>query len=248
MEIGIMQAMGTLYVVATPIGNLADISIRAIETLFSVDIIACEDTRRAGMLLSELEKRYPALLPERRGTVHPTLVRIDNHTEYKVAPELLQKLEEDLSVALISDGGTPRISDPGYILVTEALKHAVPVTGIPGPTAVTDALSISPLPTSTCMFHGYPPEKQGHRVTQLENILKMSMTEPVTHVWYVSPHKIEGMMRDISSVMPGQHIVIARELTKLHESIWQGKVENIFDIMADIKGEIVLLMHVANET
>lgn len=238
--------MGTLYIVSTPIGNLSDISIRAIETLFSVDIIACEDTRRAGLLLAELNKHY-GLAPEftfrvQRIDTSPRLLRYDDRTEQNVTPQLLEALSEGKSVALISDAGTPLISDPGYVLVHEARKRNIPVVSIPGASALLAALTSSGLPADKFMFLGYPPEKKGHRKKLFTNLLQMNRFIDSTYVFYVAPHKLHTTLTDLKETLGDIKVTICRELTKIHEEIWNGIISEALQKCIHVKGEIVLLI------
>lgn len=247
--------MGTLYIVSSPIGNLEDISIRAIKTLFSVDIILCEDTRRTGLLIHELEKRIDnnnatALLlsitpktdrsndkKERKRT----LVRYDDHTESKQAPWLVEQLSQGKDVALVSDAGTPLISDPGYKLVNEALKRGISVTSIPGPTAAVAALTVSGLPTDKFIFLGYPPEKKSHRIKLFTNLLQIHRCIDSTYILYCAPHKLQQTLVDMKGVLGDIEIVLARELTKVHEEVWRGTLSEAIKHFSDPKGEFVLL-------
>lgn len=234
--------MGALYIVATPIGNLEDISIRALRTLFSVDVIACEDTRRTGLLLSELKKRYPSVLPSNATT--PDLVSYYDETEYKRAPELLELLSKGNAVALVSDAGTPLISDPGFVLVTEALKRGIAVRSIPGPTAEISALSISGLSANPVLFLGFPPEKAAHRVKLLETIRSISGLLPTTFIFYSAPHKLEAFLNDMNEVLGEREIVICRELTKQFEETWRGSITEALSDISRFKGELVILLRI----
>lgn len=239
--------MGTLYIVSTPIGNLSDISIRAIETLFSVDIIACEDTRRAGLLLNELSKRYGSVYEltsrsEGPGTT-PALLRYDDRTEQTVTPQILDALNEGKSVALISDAGTPLISDPGYILIREARKHEAVVVSVPGASAVLTALTGSGLPANTFFYLGYPPEKQSKRLKLFRSLSKVHTLIDTTYVLYCAPHKLASTLEDLQSALGNVQIVAARELTKLHEEYWTGSVIDARTYFQNPKGEFVLLFH-----
>lgn len=233
--------MGTLYIVATPIGNLEDISLRALRILFSSDIIACEDTRRTGILLTELRKRYGGLLDI---DATPQLVRYDEHSEQNASPELVSKLLEGKSVSLVSDAGTPLISDPGFILLREAKKHGVPVISVPGPTAVMTALAASGLPADHVLFLGFPPEKAGHRVRQLESIRQTAEDKSLFSVaaWYIAPHKLQSMLSDIERTLPNNTVTLARELTKIHETYESGTASELLVNHPEPKGEYVVLL------
>lgn len=211
--------MGTLYIVATPIGNLEDITIRAQKILASVDLVLCEDTRRTARL------------------TNTKLMRFDEHTEQKLVPEVLDMLTNK-NIALVSDAGTPLISDPGYRLVSEAIKRGIKVVSIPGPTAAIAALTVSGLPTNHFMFLGYPPEKQSHRIK-----LFGSLPKNITIIFYCAPHKLHQTLTDLQTVLGDLPIVLVRELTKMHEEIWRGKISDAQT--CDFKGELVLLFSIS---
>lgn len=228
---GILGTMGTLYIVATPIGNLEDITLRALRILKEVDIIACEDTRHTGLLLSKLHIPAPKLIP------------YYDEVEQKRAPELLELLEAGSSIALVSDAGTPLISDPGYLLVSQALKSGIKVVSIPGPSAVIAALSISGLPANTFMFLGYPPEKQSHRKKLFTSLLQCFKTleQKPTCIFYCAPHKLEATLVDMKEAWGDIEIVICRELTKQFEETWKGTISEALLHKDQFKGELVLL-------
>src|SRR3989344_2083639 len=236
--------MRTLYVVATPIGNLEDITIRAIKTLFSGDIIACEDTRRTGLLLQELTKRYQTVIPGL--TRNPAaLVRLDEHTEQQGVPQIIGALTQGQVVALVSDAGTPLISDPGFLLVREAMKRGITVVSIPGPTAAIAALTSSGLPTDKFFFLGYPPEKSSHRIKLFESLLNLHRCKlSSTFILYCAPHKLMQTLEDMKNVFGDIDIVVARELTKVHEEVWRGTISAALDCFANPKGELVLLFNI----
>lgn len=214
-----MRSMGALYIVSTPIGNLDDISIRAKKTLSAVSLILCEDTRRTANLIT-----------------HVKLMRFDEHTEEKMLPEVLEMLTHK-DVALVSDAGTPLISDPGYRLVSACIKRGIKVISIPGPSAVLAALTSSGLPANKFMFLGYPPEKQSHRLK-----LFQSLPKDITIIFYCAPHKLKQTLLDLKESYGDIHIVIARELTKIHEDIWRGTLSKALTEFQLTKGEFVLLL------
>lgn len=205
--------MEALYIVSTPIGNLEDISVRTQKTLAEADLILCEDTRRTAKLV--------------RGK---RLLRFDEHTEDRLIPEILTHQ----NVALVSDAGTPLISDPGYRLVSECIRRNIKVVSIPGPSAVLAALTSSGLPANKFMFLGYPPEKQSHRRN-----LFTSLPKKTTIIFYVAPHKLKQTLSDLKESLGDINIVIARELTKIHEEIWRGKISETEK--REFKGELVVL-------
>lgn len=255
------DCMGTLYIVSTPIGNLEDITIRAIKTLFSVDLIACEDTRRTGLLLAELRKRYGRIYsssdPDSAGGVEKgfstssnditTLFSYYDETEQQRAPQLIEALKSGKNVALVSDAGTPLISDPGFKLVREAIKQGINVVSIPGPTAAIAALTVSGLATDKFFFLGYPPEKFSHSIKLFENLLNMNRFMLSTYILYSAPHKLIQTLTDMHQVFGDIDIVIARELTKIHEEIWRGNISKALEKFHNPIGEFILLFALKEE-
>ncbi len=231
--------MGTLFVIATPIGNLDDITIRAIKTLFSVDILACEDTRRTGMLLAELRKRHGVTLqiPE----TNPKLVRFDDRREMNGAIELITLIESGKSVGLVSDAGTPLVSDPGYVLISQCRKRSIRVESIPGASALLAAITSSGLPADKFTFLGYPPEKESHRIKLLLALVESHKLISSTYIFYCAPHKLVEMLQNMLDTLGDRPVTIARELTKIHEEIWTGTISDAQKTFAAPKGEIVLL-------
>ena len=219
---------GVLYIVATPIGNLEDISLRALRILKEADLIACEDTRQSRKLLDHYAIAKP-------------LVSYHEHNERQRAEELVEKLLAGSTTALISDAGMPGISDPGYRVVKLAIEKNIPVVPVPGPSAVVAALAASGLPSDAYEFHGFLPAKAGPRRTALEEI----RNHPHTVVFYEAPHRIEESLEDIVQVLgPERPLVIARELTKLHEEFMRGTATEVLKLAREreLKGEITLLI------
>ncbi len=218
--------MSKLIVVATPIGNLSDITYRAVETLKSVDLIVCEDTRVTKILLDHYQISKPMFV-------------INAQNESIKIPELIGKIESGLNCALVSDAGTPSISDPGTRLVNAAVKNGIEVTGIPGPSAAILALSISGLPTDSFVFEGFLPQKKGRqkKLTELAG-------EERTIVLYESTYRIEKLLEEINQYMPDRQLVIGRELTKKFEEMWRGTAAEIIGnlINRTIKGEFVVII------
>ncbi len=198
---------GTLYVVATPIGNLEDLSYRARRVLGEVDVIACEDTRHTRHLLTH----YGITTP---------LVSYHEHNEVPRAAELVQRLRRGEDVALVSDAGTPAVSDPGYRLIRGAGAAGVPIVPIPGPSAVMAALTASGLPPDRFVFVGFLPRKSGERRRALEEIA----TVPWTLVLFEAPHRISAVLHDVREVFGDRQIALARELTKKFEDVFRGRV------------------------
>jgi 16S rRNA (cytidine1402-2'-O)-methyltransferase len=220
--------MGTLYIVATPIGNLEDITLRALRVLREVDSIACEDTRQTAKLLGHF------------GIAKP-VVSYHEHNEAARAAELVKRLESGANIALVTDAGTPLVSDPGYRLVQAALAAGATVTPIPGPSAAITALSGSGLPTDSFRFCGFLPAKSSQRRKMLEQL----KPETSTLVFYETPHRILDALEDVGAVMGARPAVVARELTKLHEEFLRGTAAEIRAQLAarpSVKGEITLLL------
>ncbi len=225
-----IKHFGTLYIVATPIGNLGDMSARAIEVLKAVDCIAAEDTRHSALLLQHFLVKTPA-------------VSLYEHNERERSLELIEQLKTGKSIALISDAGTPLISDPGYIFVNKVRELGVKIVPIPGPCALIAALSVAGLPTDRFSFEGFLPAKSKHRLDQLE-LLKH---ETRTMIFYEAPHRVLDSLQDMQTVFgPEREAVIARELTKIYETIQKA---NISELIAWIqkdnyqeRGEIVLIV------
>ena len=223
---------GSLILVATPIGNLGDITQRAIETLQSADVICCEDTRHSGNLLSHF------------GITGKRLIVINEHTEYDAREEIVELVIGGANVALITDAGTPGISDPGERLVTAAIDAGLRVTAVPGPSALTMALVTSGLPTSRFVFEGFLPRSGIERSERLA----MITTEPRTVVLYEAPHRLAKTLSDLTVACGAiRRVVLARELTKLHEEFWRGTLQdaNLYVADTEPRGEYVLIIEPA---
>ncbi|MGA7859348.1 MAG: 16S rRNA (cytidine(1402)-2'-O)-methyltransferase [Terracidiphilus sp.] len=222
-----------LYLVATPIGNLGDITLRALDILKRVDRIACEDTRQTQKLLNHFEITTPT-------------ISCHQHNERHRAAELIDALKEGGRIALVSDAGMPGISDPGGWLVPEAIAAGVPVIPIPGANAALSALIASGLPTAEFHFIGFLPEKAGARRTRLEDLASSPRETPQTLIFYEAPHRILDTLADLESIWgPALRVVAARELTKIHEEFLRGTVSEIRANLAArdrIRGEFVLLI------
>lgn len=227
--------MGKLYLVSTPIGNLDDITLRAIKILGDVDWIACEDTRKTGQLISKLN------LPKKK------FISYFEENEHKRIPELIQLLCLGNNIALVSDAGTPTISDPGFKLVRECLSSGIDVISIPGPTAFLTALVVSGLPTDKFFFLGFVPQKEGKKFELLNNCKLLSIN--CTLIFYESPYRLLNTLLVIQSVFGNIDVVIGRELTKMFEEIKRGKVtELLLDFKnKKLKGEFVILFHHRND-
>lgn len=216
-----------LYIVSTPIGNLKDISLRAIETLQKVDLIAAEDTRHTGILL----KHYGIETPQ---------TSFFEHNEFKKAEYLIGRLNEGKDIALVSDAGTPGISDPGYRLIQMARENNIPMTAVPGACAAVTALTLSGLPMDRFCFEGFLPVKSSARRKKLE----LMKDEERTMIFYESPYRLVKSLHDIEEVLDDPLVVVARELTKKFEEIKQGSASELAEYFGkkNVKGEIVLLI------
>ena len=218
---------GTLYLVATPIGNLDDITHRAIKVLGEVELIACEDTRHTRKLL----KHY---------SISTRTISYHEHNERERAAELLTRLNAGDSVAVVSDAGTPGISDPGFRLVQLAVENKIRVVPVPGANALVNALIASGLPTDEFFFGGFLPSRSGPRRTRLKSLASI----PVTLIFYEAPHRLAAALRDAAEVLGPRQAVVARELTKLHEDIVRGSLSGLAERYAseNVRGEIVLVI------
>jgi 16S rRNA (cytidine1402-2'-O)-methyltransferase len=219
---------GTLYLVATPIGNLEDITLRALRVLREADLIACEDTRQTRKLLQHYGIQKP-------------VVSYHEHNEAQRAEELVRRLQQGLDVALVSDAGTPLLADPGYRVAKSAAEAGFAVQPVPGPSALVAALAASGLPTDAFYFGGFLPARQGQRRRALEALAQ----ERATLVFYEAPHRILETLEDVEAVLGPRQVVIARELTKIHEEFLRGAAGEVRQALAargSVKGEITLLI------
>jgi 16S rRNA (cytidine1402-2'-O)-methyltransferase len=223
---------GCLYLVATPIGNLEDITLRALRVLKEADLIACEDTRQTQKLL-------------RHYAIHKEMVSYHEHNELTRAPELVIQLEEGAQVALVSDAGTPVVSDPGHRLVVLCLRHHIPVVPIPGPSAFVAALAASGLPTEEFLFVGFLPSRAGARRKKLDAL----KSEPRALVLYEAPHRLADTLSDAADILGSRHAVVAREVTKIHEEFLRGSLGELRDAARKRapRGEITLMIGPAVE-
>lgn len=236
---------GSLYLLASPIGNLEDITIRVLKTLAHVSCIACEDTRRTGQLLSEMQKRYPTFFTE--NYKKPLLISYYDEVEFKKTPEIIEHLQKGKSVALISDAGTPLISDPGYKLVQKAIALQISVIPLPGASAMVAALSASGLPSSPSLFLGFPPDKLHHREILFDSLqhIPEALKKPCTIIFYVSSHSLQSTIQELAARYPNSRATLARELTKIHESFYRGTLSELSQSsLGNELGEFVLLLEV----
>jgi 16S rRNA (cytidine1402-2'-O)-methyltransferase len=218
---------GILYIVATPIGNLEDITLRALRVLREVDLIAAEDTRHTQILLAH-------------HGIHATLTSYHEHNERAKAQALVARLEQGTNIALVSDAGTPAISDPGFRLVVEAIRAGLRIVPVPGASALSAVLSASGLPTDRFVFEGFLPAKKKQRRERLQAV----RGESRTLIFYETPHRLKDSLDDIGEILGDRGITLAREVTKMHEEFLRGRVSEIFHQIADreIKGELTLVI------
>ena len=206
--------MSTLYMVATPIGNLQDITLRALDTLRAVDCVACEDTRKTGMLLKSFEIKKP-------------LLSYHSHNMESSISRICTRLESGESVAYVTDAGTPGISDPGTALVKEARSRGIPVVPIPGVSAVTTLVSAAGIPGKSHFFEGFLSPKQGRRYKRVQQLAEMEEN----FVIYESPHRIVKLMDDLADIAPERDMCLGRELTKIHEELLSGTVSEVAEMI-----------------
>jgi len=218
---------GTLFIVATPIGNLEDITQRALRVLREADLIACEDTRHTRKLLSHFD-------------ISTATISYHEHNENARAEELCALLSAGKSIALVSDAGTPLINDPGFRIVNAAIEHGISVVPIPGPVALTTALSASGLATDQFLFAGFLPARAGARRARLSELRAV----PATLVFYEAPHRIRAALKDALEILGDRDAVVARELTKLHEEFARGTLSKLLErfVTGDARGELVLII------
>ena len=218
---------GTLYVVSTPIGNLEDITLRALRVLKEVDLIAAEDTRRTRQLLTHYG-------------IHKPLISYHEYNRRMREKTLLQELREGKSIALVTDAGTPGISDPGEDLVRGAIQESIPLVPIPGPAALVSALSVSGLPTGSFLFYGFLPSKAAARKKWLASL----KDRPETLVFYESPRRLSSLLEDAAQTLGDRRVVVAREMTKVYEEVYRGTITEVLDQLGEeeIKGEVTVIL------
>jgi 16S rRNA (cytidine1402-2'-O)-methyltransferase len=219
---------GVLYIVATPIGNLEDITLRALRVLKEVDLIAAEDTRHTRNLLSHYDIQTP-------------LTSYHEHNERTKAQPLVKRLVSGENIALVSDAGTPAISDPGYRLVVDAVHAGIQVIPLPGASALAATLSAAGLPTDCFAFEGFLPAKKQERIARLQEL----KNDPRTLVFYEAPHRLKKSLQDMQQIFDERQIVVGRELSKVHEEFLRGTVSDVIARLADreVKGEVTIVVH-----
>src|SRR3990167_1997795 len=221
-----------LYVISTPIGNLGDISNRAVDTLKNIDVILAEDTRVTGKLLKNFD-------------INTKMISFNEYSEKTKTAFIISLLKEGKRVGIVSDSGTPLISDPGFVLVREAIKNNIKIIAIPGSTALIHALTVSGLPTDKFIFLGYLSKKEGKRKDVLEKVKKISEYMNTTVIFYESPYRLLATLKNINEVFGNIDIVVCRELTKLHEEVLRDSVSNLithFSVTLP-KGEFTLVFN-----
>jgi 16S rRNA (cytidine1402-2'-O)-methyltransferase len=221
-----------LTIVPTPIGNLKDITLRAIEVLQNADEIICEDSRRTSLLLSHYQIKKP-------------LIILNDFNEFRSEDGIIAKLRMGLNLALVSDAGTPLISDPGYKIIRAVIEQGLEVDSLPGASSVITALTLSGLPPDKFMFIGYLPEKEGRRKTQYQNLLKINKLIPTTFIIFVAPHKLIKTLQELEENLSDPKIVLAKELTKIHQEV---KTKRISEFLEEYKkrtpkGEFILMLN-----
>ena len=220
---------GVLYIVATPIGNLEDISKRALDCLSSVDFCATEDTRKSKVLMNKYN-------------INTRLVSYHNFSEKQKLKYMISNLKDGLNIALISDAGTPLISDPGYLLVKTAQEESIQVIPIPGPSSLISALSVSGFPSDKFIFYGFPPKQQKAK----QSFMKSLVSENRTSIVFESKRRIKDFLENLEGLCPGRKVFIAREMTKLHETFYRGEINKVIsEISLDensLKGEFVIVI------
>jgi 16S rRNA (cytidine1402-2'-O)-methyltransferase len=218
---------GTLYLVSTPIGNLEDLSLRAKRVLAEADLIAAEDTRHTQQLLARYE-------------IHTPLTSYHDHNKEEKTPVLIERLRQGQTIALVSDAGTPTISDPGYYLITGCIAAGIPVSPVPGPTAPLAALAASGLPTDAFLFAGFLPRKPGARQKRLEALAPLRETL----LLFESPHRLLRLLEELQLRLGDRRVAVCRELTKLHEEILRGRLSEVVERFKGkiVKGEITIVV------
>lgn len=242
-----MVTKGKLFVVSTPIGNLEDITIRAIKTLLSVDIIICEDTRKTGQLIKYLKDKYAGQF--NLSIKEHKFISFYDEVENQKTPQIVNILKIGSDVALVSDRGTPLIADPGFNLIQACLKYQIPLIPIPGPSALTCALVSSGLPLTNIFFTGFLPYKQSQKEKLFLSLLQCFRTlkQTPTIVMYETPHRLISTLNTMENIFGNINIVVCRELTKIHEEVFRGSLDEASIHFQNPKGEFVILFNILQE-
>lgn len=221
-----------LFIVGTPIGNIKDISLRALDVLGEVDLILCEDTRHSGQLFHNYNINKP-------------LLSFHEHNEISRIPEIIQKLKQGENIALVSDAGTPLISDPGFKLVRACHEEGIEVKVVPGPSAAIAAMSISGLPTDKFLFVGYLPKTSGKREKLLKELVEVKKVVPTSVIFYESPHRVDKLLNELSKFFPESNVSVQRELTKIHETVLTGSIIEVKEKLNEKshKGEFTIILN-----
>lgn len=219
--------MSMLYLVATPIGNLGDITLRALDVLRQVDYVVSEDTRKTGILLKHFEIKKPQ-------------ISFHEYNEERALPKILSLLQEGRSIALVTNAGTPAISDPGFTLIRSAIQQNIPITHIPGPTAFVLALTLSGLPVHSFTFRGFPPRK----TTGRRRFFEVDSHMPHTLIYYESPFRLKAFLVDALAVFGDRPVAVANDLTKLFEMVKRGRISELVDWAgaSDLRGEYTIVI------
>ncbi|MDO8638649.1 MAG: 16S rRNA (cytidine(1402)-2'-O)-methyltransferase [Candidatus Daviesbacteria bacterium] len=229
--------MVKLSIIATPIGNLKDITLRALEVLQVCDGVICEDSRRTSILLNTYQIKKPFII-------------LNNFNENRIFHQIIKRLLAGENLCLVSDGGTPLISDPGYKLIRSCLEQGIEVDSLPGPSSVITALTLSGLPPDKFLFLGYLPEKLGKRIKQLQELNAISLTLSATYIIFVAPHKLIRTLENMLEVYGDIEVVLAKELTKIHQSVIKQTISSwltdFHSAVAGPKGEVVLLFNLSS--
>lgn len=219
-----------LTIVPTPIGNLKDITLRALEVLQDCDEVICEDSRRTSLLLAHFAIKKPLLI-------------VNDFNEQRQEMFILQKLREGKKLALVSDAGTPLVSDPGYKIVRAVIAEGLEIDSLPGASSVITALTLSSLPPDKFMFLGYLPEKEGRRKTQYQNLIEINKLNAMTFIIFVAPHKLIKTLGEIKDNLDDPNVALCKELTKIHQGVFRGKVSDVLGNLKTPKGEYILLLN-----
>lgn len=217
-----------LYIIPTPIGNLKDITLRALDVLQFVDAIICEDTRRTNKLLNHFQVKKP-------------LIVFNDFNETSMVHKIIERLKSGRNLALVSDAGTPLISDPGYKLVRACILNDIMVDSLPGPSSITTAITLSGLPSDKFLFLGYLPQRAGQRINLLNKLTLIHGSIRVTYIIFVPPHKMITTLSDMQKVFGDIDVTLAHELTKIHQSVESGTISEWIGKLKSPKGEYVLL-------